>query len=331
PYVTRDKINLQRDYGLMGQEFWDGKILTVPYVLSPHAWYYNKTMLKEAGAPDPWAELNGQLTWDDMLTIAKATSHPAEGNRPQRWGIWLNYTDIEYQLAGFIWSNGGRAHDYTTMKYTMDLPKSVEAVQWVHDLLHKHRVMLSLSQAKELSDAGLTHPFQNGRAAMFENSTGQLNPMSKVTDFEWDVFPIPKVSKNGPPPVTYTSGDPNCVNAATDKKDEAWLFARWLAGPTVQHLIGSTKLLTPALIAASSDPKGYAAPPPDHIRVFSDVFKGKVTRRFFHHESAQGLNIFRTWIGKAFDGEIPVEQALREATREANQIISWKTKPTFPE
>ncbi|MGH2352095.1 MAG: hypothetical protein ACRDJN_10850, partial [Chloroflexota bacterium] len=22
PYVTRDKINLQRDYGLMGQEFW---------------------------------------------------------------------------------------------------------------------------------------------------------------------------------------------------------------------------------------------------------------------------------------------------------------------
>ncbi|MGH2352762.1 MAG: extracellular solute-binding protein, partial [Chloroflexota bacterium] len=284
-----------------------------------------------AGAPDPWAELNGQLTWDDMLTIAKATSHPAEGNRPQRWGIWLNYTDIEYQLAGFIWSNGGRAHDYTTMKYTMDLPKSVEAVQWVHDLRHKHRVMLSLSQAKELSDAGLTHPFQNGRAAMFENSTGQLNPMSKVTDFEWDVFPIPKVSKNGPPPVTYTSGDPNCVNAATDKKDEAWLFARWLAGPTVQHLIGSTKLLTPALIAASSDPKGYAAPPPDHIRVFSDVFKGKVTRRFFHHESAQGLNIFRTWIGKAFDGEIPVEQALREATREANQIISWKTKPTFPE
>jgi len=330
-YVTRDKLNLRKDYGLMGQEFWDGKILTMPYVLSPHAWYYNKTMLKESGAPDPWDQLNGQLTWEDMLTIARATTRSAQGDRPQRWGVWLGYDDLEYQLAGFIWSNGGRAHDYATMKYTMDQPKSVEAVQWVHDLLARHKVMLSLRQVQELSDAGLKHPFQDGRAALFENSTGQLQPLAAVKDFEWDVFPIPKVSRNGPPPVTYTSGDPNCLNAATDKKDEGWLFVKWMAGPTVQHLIGRTKLLTPALIEATADVKGYAAPPPAHIKVFADVFKGKVTRRFFHHESAQGLNIFRTWIRKAFDGEIAVEQALKEATREANQVISWKTKPTFPE
>ena len=114
--------------------------------------------------------------------------------------------------------------------------------------------------------------------ALFENSTGQLNPLAPVKDFEWDVFPIPRVSKSGPPPVTYTSGDPNCVNAKSDKKDEAWLFVKWLAGPTVQNLIGRTKLLTPALIEATADAKGYAAPPPAHIKVFADVFKGKVTR-----------------------------------------------------
>ena len=332
PYVKRDKINLQRDYGLMGQEFWDGKILTMPYVLSPHAWYYNKTALKEAGAPDPWEKFNGKLTWDDFLNIARMTTRPAAGDRPARWGVWLRYDDIEYQLAGFIWSNGGRAHDYSTMKYMMDQPKSIEAVKWVSDLLQRHKVMPSLAQVKELSDAGLKHPFQDGRAAMFEDSTGQLNPLvTNVKDFEWDVFPIPQVSKGGPPPVTYTSGDPNCVNASTDKKDEAWLFVKWLAGPAVQDLIGRTKLLTPALISAAGDPRGYASPPPAHIKVFSDVFKGKVTRRFFHHESAQGLNVFRGWIRRAFDGEIAVEQALREATREANQIIFWKTKPTFPE
>ncbi|MBI3969685.1 MAG: hypothetical protein HY332_00230 [Chloroflexi bacterium] len=84
------------------------------YALSPHAWHYNKTVLKESGAPDPWEKFDGKLTWEDMLQIAKLTSRPAQGDRPQRWGIWLNYTDIEYQLAGFIWSNGGRAHDYTT-------------------------------------------------------------------------------------------------------------------------------------------------------------------------------------------------------------------------
>jgi hypothetical protein len=78
---------------------------------------------------------------------------------------------------------------------------------------------------------------------------------------------------------------------------------------------------------ARADAKGYAGPPPAHLRGFADVFKGKVGRRSVHHESAQGLRSFATWIGEAFDGEVAVEQALDEAT----QIVSWKSKPTFPE
>src|SRR5687767_10508943 len=176
------------------------------------------------------------------------------------------------------------------MKYLMDQPKAIEAVKWVHDLLHRHKVMLSLAQAAELSAAGQPHPFQNGRAAMFEDSTGQLNPLvTNVKDFEWDVFPIPQASKNGPPAVTYTSGDPNCVNSATDKKDEAFSFVKWLAGPATQNLIGRTKLLTPALIAASGDPKGYASPPPAHPTDSAAVLKPKVTPPLLHHRPAPAL------------------------------------------
>ena len=87
-YVTRDKLNLRKDYGLMGQEFWDGKILTMPYVLSPHAWYYNKTALKEAGAPDPWEKFNGKLTWDDFLNIARMTRRPNEQAGRRLPGVW---------------------------------------------------------------------------------------------------------------------------------------------------------------------------------------------------------------------------------------------------
>jgi multiple sugar transport system substrate-binding protein len=309
-YVNRDKLNLRRDYGLMGLEFWGGKILTMPYVLSPHAWYYNKTMLKEAGAPDPWDTLKGEVVWEDLLTIAKATTRPGTGDRPERWGMQLTYNDIEYQLGGFVWSNGGRTHDWGAFKYTMDLPASVEAVQWVHDLLHRHRAMLPTATATALRDAGIVNPFVAGRVAMFENSTGQLSPLlTGVRDqFEWDVFPIPRAKKGGPPPVVYTSGDPNCVNGATPKADAA-------------------------LSEASGDEKAYAAPPPAHIKVFSEVFKGKVFRRFFHYNHQQGLAVFRKWLDQAFDqNSIGVEQALREATREANLLVEGgKTRPTFPD
>ena len=334
PYVNRDRINLRRDYGLMGQEFWDGKIYAMPYVLSPHAWYYNKSMLREVGAPDPWEIHRGDLSWADFLAIARATTAPAQGNRPERWGVMLTYNDIEYQLGGIIWSNGGRTHDWTQYKYTMDHPKSIEAVQWVHDLLHRHRVMMSTATRTQLRESGVANPFISGQVAMFEDSTGQLNALAQgVQDqFEWDVFPIMRAARGGPPATVYTSGDPNTVNAGSQHKDAAWEFAKWLAGRSMQGLIGRTKLLYPALNSAASDERGFSQPPPAHVRVFADVFKGNVFRRFFHYNHAQGLDIFRQHLNRAFDeNSVSVEQALREATREANLIVEGRSRPTFPD
>ena len=42
--------------------------------------YYNKTMIKAAGAKDPWDDLKGKWTLDDMLEIAKlCTKKDASG------------------------------------------------------------------------------------------------------------------------------------------------------------------------------------------------------------------------------------------------------------
>jgi multiple sugar transport system substrate-binding protein len=333
PFATRDKVNVRRDYGLMGIELWDGKLYAMPYVLSPHAWYYNKTMVKAAGAPDPWDQLHGALTWDDLLTIAQATTRPAGGDQPDRWGISLTYNDIEYQLAGFIWSNGGRTHDDGQMRYLLDDPRTIEAVQFVYDLLAKHRVMIPLATRDELGKAGIRDVFVAGRAGLVENSSSAINTyLTGIgTQFEWDVFPIPQARKGGPLPVAYTSGDPNCVNAATRYKDEGWSFVRWLAGPQTQGLFGRTKLAYPALKEAANDTRGYAAPPPPHMGVFGKVFEGKVTRRFFHYNHLQGLSIARDQLNAAFNGEKTVAQAMRDAAREANLAVEYKTKPTFPD
>jgi multiple sugar transport system substrate-binding protein len=333
PYAGRDKVNVRRDYGLMGLELWDGKLFAMPYVLSPHAWYYNKTVVKAAGAPDPWDQLNGNLTWEDLLTIAQATTRPASGDQPDRWGISLTYNDIEYQLAGFIWSNGGKTHDYGQMRYLLDDPRTIEAVQFVYDLLAKHRVIIPLATRDELGKAGVRDVFVAGRACLVENSSSAINTyLTGIgTQFEWDVFPIPQARKGGPPPVAYTSGDPNCVNAATRHKDEGWSFVRWLAGPQTQGLFGSTKLAYPALKEAANDARGYAAPPPPHMGVFGKVFEGKVTRRFFHYNHLKGLNIARDQINAAFNGEKTVAQAMRDAAREATLAVEYKTKPTLPD
>lgn len=206
-------------------------------------------------------------------------------------------------------------------------------MQFVYDLLDKHRVMIPLTTRSELSQAGIRDVSVAGRVAMVESSSSSINSFLTGigSQFEWDVFPIPRARRGGPAPVTYTSGDPNCVNAATPHKDAAWAFAKWLAGAQTQGLFGKTKLAYPALKQAATDPRGYAAPPPEHMNVFGKVFDGKVTRRFFHYNHLKGLQIAREQIDAAFAGEKTVAQAMRDAAREANLIIEWKSKPTFPD
>ena len=55
------KMDLQKDYISSKLELWQGKLRGVPETVSPHAWYYNKSMLKQAGGKDPWDDLKGGL------------------------------------------------------------------------------------------------------------------------------------------------------------------------------------------------------------------------------------------------------------------------------
>jgi len=70
-YLKRDKIDLRKQYVLMGSEIWCDRHYAMPFDADPRAVYYNKSMLKQAGAPDPWDHLKGQWTFEDMLRIAQ--------------------------------------------------------------------------------------------------------------------------------------------------------------------------------------------------------------------------------------------------------------------
>ena len=55
------KMDLQKDYISSKLELWQGKLRGVPETVSPHAWYYNKTMLKQAGGKGPLGRPEGGL------------------------------------------------------------------------------------------------------------------------------------------------------------------------------------------------------------------------------------------------------------------------------
>ena len=101
--VRAAKINLEKDYISSKLEKWGPKVFGMPHTVSPHAWYYNKSLLKQAGAKDPWDDLKGNWTWADMFDMAKKVTK-VTANAPSDsdvYGMELNYQNIG-QLGAFV-------------------------------------------------------------------------------------------------------------------------------------------------------------------------------------------------------------------------------------
>jgi len=282
--VKADKIDLNNDYGLIGLEQYCGKTMMLPFVLSPHGWYYNKTMLKEVGAKDPWDDLNGQWTYDDFREIALKVTAAGGG---KRWGAQIGAT-MEYNWDPIIRTLGGATTNFKASppKDTFGSDASIAALTTIRDWYTKDKIILPPDQSKSLVNEGITSPFASKLVAMYEDSTGQLTFLAQnVKDFEWDVAPPPRKSKDVAP-VGHSDGDATMISAKGKNLDEAYAFAKHLAGPTTQDILAQNKLLLPSLKESASS-QVYLQAPPKHMAVFPGIFNGSYATSFYHGEGLE--------------------------------------------
>jgi multiple sugar transport system substrate-binding protein len=327
-FAQRDGIDVKKGYGLMGVELWDGKLFAMPFVLSPIAYYYNQSMLKAAGQKDPWADFKGDMTWDDVLEMYLKVSD--QSKKPPTYGLTFDYTDIHQRMSNFIYTFGGKTHDYETMKYTLTDPKTIQAVQYVFDLVHKHKVLIPVSESQQLGQTGVANTFQAQLCAMEMETTGRLTTnIDTIKDkFVWDVMPIPKV-KGGGDRVTYVSGNPNNGYSKSKTQEETWQTLKFLSGPVMQDVLSKKKLLQPALVSAALDKEGFLKAPPAHVDTFVKTFDGKVARRFFHLASSECFDVIKKYLEKIFLKELSVEEGLKKANDEANALVKFTSKPSI--
>jgi ABC-type glycerol-3-phosphate transport system substrate-binding protein len=323
--VKADGLDLNKDFGLAGLEQYCGKVYMLPFVLSPHGWYYNKTMLKEVGAKDPWDDLNGQWTFDDFRDIALKVTQTGGG---KRWGSKLD-PNVEYQWQPIIDTFGGMATDFKAKKYAIDSPQSVDAITMITNWFTKDKIILPPDQSKALTQQGVTSPFAAKLVAMMEDSTGQLTFLAQnVKDFEWDIAPPLRKSKDIAP-IGHTDGDSTAVFAKTKYPDEAYAFAKHLAGPVTQEILAKNKLLTPTLkSAAASDV--YLNSPPKHMSVFPNVLAGQYRTSFYHGnglEATRDLNNFAEQL--VLGQKTPADLASLAKTVNAKVQLGSSCQPSY--
>lgn len=155
--------------------------------VQPRVIFYNASMFEELGVSKPPSTWTGEgWTWDDFLDTAKQLADAGA----QRWGA-LVYGDNAYEQTWSV-NNGveGGIYSPDATEFTLASEKGVEAVQWVTDLSCVHEVQPPWSQLQQ--DQARQQLFASGNLGMLFGAFGLVPYFREnVTDFTWDVAPVP--------------------------------------------------------------------------------------------------------------------------------------------
>jgi multiple sugar transport system substrate-binding protein len=240
---------------------WDGDVICLPQNISSLVVYYNGDLLRAAGLEDP----PSSWSWQQMVHYAeRLTTDADEDGAAETYGLGVDPEVI--RVAPFVWSNGGRLVDdeEDPARFLLTEVHALQALQAFLDLRTVHGVVPTEEEAESQD---FESRFLNGDLAMIMESRRVTPTFRTITDFEWDVAPLPTFAR----PMTILHSDGYCLTAASDRKDEAWRFLEFALGPDGQRIAASTGRTVPSAIAvAQSDAFLDPAMPPAGSRVFLD-------------------------------------------------------------
>ncbi len=213
---------------------FDGDLLCLPQNLSSLVVYYNKDLFAEAGVPEP--EQGWQ--WMDFVEKAKALTKDVDGDGAiDQYGLGLDATQI-IRLAPFIWSAGAELVDdqERPTRFAMDTPEARLVLGNYFSLFKIHGVIPSENELESEDDESR---FLNGRTAMFLESRRIVPTMRTITDFDWDVAPMPIFGLE----TGILHSDGYCMTRGSDNQDAAWRFLEFALsndGATIMAQTGRT-------------------------------------------------------------------------------------------
>ena len=241
---------------------WNGELTCLPQNVSSLVVYYNRALFRRYSVPEP----TRRWTWNDMVRRALRLTRDLNGDGDiDQHGLGVEPSII--RLAPFVWSNGGEVvdDDERPTRFTLDTAEAEEAMQLFFDLRQVHFVVPSEEEVEAEDDETR---FQNGRLAMVLSSRRATPTFRTITDFEWDVAPLPVHEQAA----GILHSDAYCMAKASKRKEAAWKFIEFALGPQGQRIAARTGRTVPSLRAIAESPVFLdPAKPPRNSQVFLDT------------------------------------------------------------
>jgi multiple sugar transport system substrate-binding protein len=200
--------------------FWGGRQQLAPFDNSPAMVWYNLDVFDEAGVDYPPTQY-GEWTWADFLDTAQRLT---QGEGAEKIFGWAGERWWVYSLP-WIWSNGGWFLNEKKTECVVDMPETIEALQWAADLIHTYQVQ---PQAAELVQGGNSAMFYMGRAAMAQKGTWWAIDLKAQEGLRWNVAPLPDGAAGA---MTRNPLDAWGIWNGSRHTDAAWQFIEFLSSP----------------------------------------------------------------------------------------------------
>lgn len=188
---------------------WKGKLHGLLCRFTVNAFFYNEDLFARAGLKLP----DDSWTWQTMLDAAKRLTQGDQfGFLMANWNHW-------------IWMNGGEILTERGGKWrsAMGSPATVEALQWLTDLRHLHRVWPT---GQQMAGQDAIKLFTAGNLAMSDQRVTRVPDIRAAEGaLKWDVGPMPKGKAAR---FAWGIGVNRCVSSQTKAPEAAWAFLRFL-------------------------------------------------------------------------------------------------------
>jgi multiple sugar transport system substrate-binding protein len=258
----------------------DGALYGLPNDFTPMVIFYNPLSYQRANVPLPTSD----WTWDDLLEKAQLLTLDSSGrNRLDpnfdeanvvQWGFRVRKWTFEWVYR--TWQNGSDvlSPDGTTASGYLDSPESIEAIQFLADMVLKHKVAPTPSALDQMIQSlGFLNRFLKGEFANFDRGHWELVGLRGNPEYKPEaVAVVRQPKKKSHATVIYESSW--VINGAVEGDNDKLKATGLFVEATTSRQYQDTKAITGIAIAANKESAEIAAekaPNPEIERVFLEA------------------------------------------------------------
>ncbi|MBI2264486.1 MAG: ABC transporter substrate-binding protein [Armatimonadetes bacterium] len=285
---------------------YKGKLYAVPWFCNAGLLFYRKDLLEKEGLSPP-------RTWDDLLKAAGLLQrkYKIDGLVFQA----ARYEGLVCDFLEYLWGNGGDVFDKDG-NITIDRPEAIEALQFLTDLIHKHRLTARAVTSYQEQESFIA--FTQGHAAFLRSW-----PYVYMLSFGKDSRVAGKV---GMVPMVYNKGKSAgtlgawnlAISRFSKHPKESWEFIRFLSSHESQ-VLATLKGRTPSLKSVYGDPRIKKEAP--YLSVFYRTLAAGKPRPVTPLYPKISI-ILQIQVHRAITREISPEAALKEAARKIRNLYN---------